>query len=533
MVMISAAYYQNMYDRVIALSLDWAAYSIDPSVTSGGAMSVKGTFELPDTPLFRPSSVVEDIESGSADLVPVNYVPPNFITSGIWDRSDKFPTTGTVRALLNLASGTDIHDAERTVDLVLNTWDGSVAVYRVPNVVAGPALVPYYINNLLTQIFGVTAAQVNDSMPAKFTGPYQMLQGAMNDMLRAIAGIGVYLNMKMLGATGAPVVIRAAAVPQTVRLINMIVPIRTRIRPNYIKAVSINNYQTVHLNSQVIYKAASAYTVASNTVTQVRVVTTATPANGSLIQPTTVATIPSIPYPGPFSYYVVYDSAGYEASARWKAGGGNVTVAIGNTPNELLLTFTGPTELNAQTYTFNDGSGSTRPAFYICSTDAVWTNPQPVIVPTGATVPTNTFRPTDAPLVVDNVLVKDIGLARDRAQMIIANSCLPHYNLKSFEFDSAVLFNHGYDDGIVPVDEIIGSVFQYAGAKWRIMTLVYDATTDHYTGSAEAHTLCGDVASDVGALTCGQYVTLITSNFNGTLPTMQQYIDAPLTEILT
>lgn len=533
MVMLPSAYYQNLYERVSNLSLDWAAYSVDPSVSAGGAMSLKGTFELSDAAGFRVTAVVDDIETGAADSVPVNYVPPNFITSGIWDRPDKFPTTGTVRALLNLATGTDIHEAEKTLDLLLNTWDGSAAVYRVPNVVGGAFLTPGSVNELLRQIFSVTAAQVADSMGGKFTGPYQMQQGAMSDMLRNIAGIGVYLNMKMLGTVATPVVIRASATPQSIRLINMSTPIRTRSRPSYIAQVTVNSYRTRHVVNGVVYKADTAYTVASNTITQVRVPTKGTPANGSLIQPLPVTTITPVPYTGPISPYVVYDSAGYEASARWLAGSGKVTAQIGNTPNELLLTFIGPIEINAQTYTLNDGSGSTRPALYVSATDAVTTAMMPITVPTAATVPTNTFRPPDQPLVVDNPLVMSDQMARDRIQIIIANSCLPRYNLKSFNFESAVLFNHGYDDAVIPVDEIIGSVFQHAGCKWRIVTCTYDQAADSYTATAEAHTLCADVAADVAGLTCASYIALLTANFGGTFPTMQQYIDAPLTEIVT
>jgi hypothetical protein len=95
------------------------------------------------------------------------------------------------------------------------------------------------------------------------------------------------------------------------------------------------------------------------------------------------------------------------------------------------------------------------------------------------------------------------------------------------------MFNAGYNDAFIPVDEIIGSVFRYAGNSWRIMTLVYDQANNNYSASAEGHTLCADIVADVGTMDCRGYIAQLTANFGGVMPTMQQYIDAPLLDTPT
>lgn len=177
------------------------------------------------------------------------------------------------------------------------------------------------------------------------------------------------------------------------------------------RAIEIYDYNSSWESDALIYSAETTFQVNFGETVKELVDIEASVLSEKIIQPECVSSIQPVPFTGGNkSIYVVVDNLNYPVSPSWwNDNGGKVTVKISDeNPFQLEVNITGPySQVNSpyvEPFRLAEYDSDSRPALYVCATDAVLVKKVLRSVATGAD---SNFISRDSKATVDNIFIND------------------------------------------------------------------------------------------------------------------------------
>ena len=187
----------------------------------------------------------------------------------------------------------------------------------------------------------------------------------------------------------------------------------------------------------------------------------------------------------PGQYYVVDSTGAAVSAATWLAGGGAITVAVGDSPGTIILTIKAPSTGSGPFY-FATGTSSTSTGALSIVGPGVITTPQKVTVLTAATdVAQEVAVAINHPFVNTREQALNVGLAAS------AEASGPNVEI---QFDMPVSSLAGY--GLT-----IGSKVEYESSVYRVKTITWGNPSATIT--AQRHATIGEVDTAWSGQTVG------------------------------
>lgn len=505
-MVIAKSWYATAFEHSSNVTVTFNPYDIDPMPSVGGAIQVAGQYDIPGTPakLTQIYYEMSHLVGNSGYFQPV---PASWWDRGTWENGGALDP---ILLQLNLDQF-EPDGYDNTAVMSMTSWDGTSQETRSSETGGSSSTLVNVLNKVATNS-AVSFTANADITTGQFAGQWwPQLQGVLADILKQISG-GLGVNVYYTPGTTSFAGVLGAAKP-IVRLVNAMHSKRKVVRPQFVPEVQMYCYNTSRAVNKVVYASPDIIQVNSGEDQDIVAQLPGTPMFNTVLQPSPVGAIPSIPYTGPSSIYCVYDADGFEAHNVWTAYGGKITVAPGDAPDEMKIHIRAPYDAGNPTAQYSIAELD-NPALYIVAGDGVLFNKQLFAFQTGAVVTSTQFRPADYvdPL-LDNSLIVSPNIMFNRAVAFIAQQSAPNLTIDDVSFDNAVLRDPTTGvESIVDPATLASAKFKAHGAYYRFTRLSW-AQPGFYSGSAEECTTVADFDQEFGTMTLLQYQTYLAGEY--------------------
>lgn len=527
--------WKHLYATAKSVGLNMSAYGLNPGDPTGAATQMSGEFWMP------VRSEASDVAVALSDPHQLpTLINPDLLTGG--------DTRQWIGLAMEAAGTVEIDPLRDNLHIDLVTYDGST---RNRNTAIASILgdVKYIrgTTQLLNTILKYATAYLSTDLQTKSDidgtiigdvtyadKAFPFRDSTVGDMLRqATTALGLYLHIYSFfdPTDDLPVVYRNQAYvsgrpyryfPGGLQNFK-----RRQVVAELTDNLTVYNYNSVGYSSTtsrtIFYAADQTYQVEAGAVQEFSIDMGHTPYWEDPINGFEVPCLSAIPAAwinAPLGTiqsdggYVVMGNDGYVVSPqRWADNGGSINIRKGNTSTEVIITITASNETALGPFTIAELDF---PALYLASYGGVTVDRQPVTLGTGR-APGIFDTPDDPPSVppeIDNPFFVSLDQIWDRTGWAVEQYGGPTWEA-DFQFVSMLQYEAGTAQfkPLAP-ESVLGSIFYYDSAYWRITTLQYNPLSGvPYSGTAEQHTRLVDVENDLGSLTLDQYQTILNQRY--------------------